>query len=100
MLSGEDGLAAAMTNNYDLILLDLLNTWDVWHRSPPQTTRRSKASVRSKIIITTNLDHDEENRADVEKLADGYLIKAEMTPRQLVEIVDSFFGKQPEQKPA
>jgi DNA-binding response OmpR family regulator len=91
MLSGEDGLAAAMTNNYDLILLDLLipgiSGIDALH----QLRGGVKPAVRSKIIITTNLDQDESNRADLEKLADGYLIKAEMTPNQLVEIVNDMF---------
>lgn len=95
MLSGEDGLAAAMTNNYDLILLDLLipgiSGIDALH----QLRGGVKPAVRSKIIITTNLDQDESNRADLEKLADGYLIKAEMTPNQLVEIVNDLFKTEP-----
>jgi DNA-binding NarL/FixJ family response regulator len=40
--------------------------------------------LKSKIIITTNLDQKEDIRKKVEELADGYLIKAEITPRELV----------------
>ena len=39
----------------------------------------------AKIIITTNLDQEEDTRAKIEKLADGYLIKAEITPHELVD---------------
>lgn len=91
MLSGEDGLAAALTNHYDLILLDLLIPGISGIEALHKLRGGVKPAVRSKIIITTNLDQDEENRADLENLADGYLIKAEMTPKQLVEIVDSMF---------
>ena len=45
-------------------------------------------ALHSKIIITTNLDQDDANRERVEQQADGYIIKAEITPKQLVEIID------------
>jgi DNA-binding NarL/FixJ family response regulator len=43
--------------------------------------------MTSKIIITTNLDQKEDVRKKVEELADGYLIKAEITPRELVSYI-------------
>lgn len=43
--------------------------------------------MTSKIIITTNLDQKEETRAKIEAMADGYLIKAEITPKELVSYV-------------
>lgn len=94
MLSGEDGLQAAMTGNYELILLDLLIPGRSGMEVLQELRGGPKAAVRSKIVITTNLDQDEETRAKVERLADGYLIKAELTPKQLVDIVDGLF-KQP-----
>jgi DNA-binding NarL/FixJ family response regulator len=51
--------------------------------------REEKPDLRAKIIITTNLDQAKEVRAEVEKQADGYLVKAEITPRQLVEFLGS-----------
>lgn len=104
MLSGEDGLAAAMTDNYDLILLDLLVPGLSGIEALHRLRGGVKPAVHSKIIITTNLDQDDENRADVESMADGYIIKAEITPRQLVDIIDSMFaqldGKQQPTTPA
>lgn len=90
MLSGEDGLNAAKTDHYDIILLDLMipgiTGFEILEKLRGDA---AEASIHSKIIITTNLDQDDENRVKVEKMADGYLIKAEITPKQLVEIVNS-----------
>lgn len=87
MLSGEDGLNAALTDHYDIILLDLMIPGITGFEVLDQI-RSSQNPIHSKIIITTNLDQDDENRERVEKLADGYIIKAEITPKQLVEIID------------
>lgn len=89
MLSGQDGLAAAQTDAYDLILLDLMTPGITGIealyslRDPTKTPK-----LHSRIIITTNLDQEESMRQELEKMADGYLIKAEITPKQLVSIVD------------
>jgi len=88
MLSGDDGLVAAQTDKYDLILLDLMTPGITGMeilsilKDPVKT-----AKLHSKIIITTNLDQEESMREELERLADGYLIKAEITPKQLVAIV-------------
>ena len=88
MLSGADGLVAAQTDNYDLILLDLmtpgLTGMEILSilRDPVRTPK-----LHSKIIITTNLDQEESMREELERKADGYLIKADITPKQLVVIV-------------
>jgi DNA-binding response OmpR family regulator len=85
---GEDGLHEAVNSNYDVILLDIMlptmNGVDMLYKMKDQNV---KPAMMSKIIITTNLDQKEEVRKKVEEMADGYLIKAEMTPRQLVEYV-------------
>ena len=87
---GNKALAAAQTNQYDIILLDLmvpnltgieiLRTLRDPARVPP---------IRSKIIITTNLEQREDVRADIEKQADGYLVKAELTPKELVAFLNT-----------
>jgi DNA-binding response OmpR family regulator len=87
MLSGDDGLRAAQTNQYDLILLDLMipgiTGFEVLRK-----LRAENPELKSKIIITTNLDQEHDKRIEIEKMADGYLIKAEFTPHQLVKIID------------
>lgn len=87
---GIKALAAAQTNQYDIILLDLM----VPNLTGIEILRalRDPARVpplRSKIIITTNLEQREDVRADIEKQADGYLVKAELTPNELAAFVDT-----------
>lgn len=85
---GQKGLVAAQTDKYDIILLDLMiptmTGMDVLRvlRDPEATPR-----LHAKIIITTNLEQRGDARADIEKQADGYIVKAEMTPRELVEFL-------------
>jgi len=85
---GQKGLEAAQTDVYDIILLDLM--------IPTMTgievlaTLRDPAKtphLRAKIIITTNLEQRGEARANIERQADGYIVKAEMTPRELVDFL-------------
>lgn len=88
VVDGLEGLKEAQTDKYDIILLDLMvpNMTGIevlrHLRDPAQTPR-----LHSKVIITTNLEQREEIRADIESQADGYLVKAEITPRELVEIL-------------
>lgn len=89
MFDGAQGLAEAQTDRYDIILLDLMvptmTGFDVLKalRDPAQTPK-----LKAKIIITTNLEQKEELREALEKQADGYVIKADITPKQLVGILD------------
>lgn len=92
MLSGEDGLRAAIQRNFDLILLDIL----VPGLSGIQVIEKirindSQTGHHSKVIITTNLDQDEKTKEKLEHMADGYLIKAEITPNELKKIINDYF---------
>jgi DNA-binding response OmpR family regulator len=90
MGDGLQALAAAQTDTYDIILLDLmvpnLTGIEILRalRDPIQTP-----SLRAKIIITTNLEQREDVRTDIEAQADGYLVKAEMTPHELADFVNT-----------
>jgi DNA-binding response OmpR family regulator len=87
---GINGLALAQTDQYDIILLDLmvpnLTGIEILRalRDPAQTP-----SLKAKIIITTNLEQREDVRGDIEKQADGYVVKAELTPHELVTFVNN-----------
>ena len=87
-MDGEKALFEAVNNNYDVILLDIMlptmNGVDLLYK---MKDRNVQPPMRSKIIITTNLDQKEEIRAKIESMADGYLIKAEITPKELVNYV-------------
>ena len=89
-LDGQKGLVKAQTDTYDIILLDLmvpnLDGIEILRtlRDPTKTP-----PLKAKVIIITNLEQREEVRADIEKQADGYLVKAEITPHELVDILDN-----------
>lgn len=88
-VDGAKGLALAQTDEYDIILLDLMiptitGTEVLSKLRNPSATPR----LHAKIIITTNLEQREDIRADIERQADGYLIKAAITPRELVDFVN------------
>lgn len=87
---GVEALEEAQTNKYDLILLDLM----VPNLTGIEILKALKDPARvpplkSKIVIATNLEQREEVRADIESHADGYLVKAELTPRELVTFLDN-----------
>jgi len=88
-LNGTDGLALAQTDHYDIILLDLMvpghTGMEILHilRDPAQTP-----ALHSKIIITTNLVQDDAARQEIESHADGYIIKADITPKELVAFLE------------
>ncbi|MDB5170392.1 MAG: response regulator receiver protein [Candidatus Saccharibacteria bacterium] len=86
---GVEALAAAQTNQYDIILLDLMvpNLTGIEILRTLRDPARVPA-LKSKIVITTNLEQREDVRADIEKQADGYLVKAEITPHELVDFLN------------
>lgn len=88
MISGDDGLKAALSNEFDIILLDILVP-GMSGMEVLEKIKNSNKKIKSQIIITTNLEQDDETKEKLEKIADGYLIKADMTPNELVEIIKS-----------
>lgn len=85
---GKTGLEKAKTNAYDIILLDIVIPQmmgiEVLHEL------KKIPDFKAKIIIATNLEQDEQTRASIEQEADAYIIKAEITPSQLVEFLHNF----------
>lgn len=88
VVDGNDGLVAARNQNFDLIILDLM--------LPEQRGDQILDALRnnnvdlvpnSKILIMTNFEQDEASRKSVISRVDGYLIKADITPRNLIEVV-------------
>ena len=89
-VDGKRGLDLAKTDKFDIILLDLMipsitGIEVLRHLRDPAETPK----LHSKIIITTNLEQREEVRADIESRADGYLVKADITPRELVDFLST-----------
>lgn len=87
LFDGEQGLAEALTDQYDIILLDIMVPNLMGTEILKRLRENPERTIRGKIIITTNLEQDEAGKAAVESMADGYVVKAEMTPKQLVEFL-------------
>ena len=50
----------------------------------------------TRVIVMTNFDQDEESRMAMQHNADAYLIKAEITPRKLLDIIAKLENKNPD----
>lgn len=88
VIDGNDGLVAARNKKYDLIILDLM--------LPEQrgdqildALRNDKVDLipESKILIMTNFEQSDAERSSALARVDGYLIKADITPRKLLEVI-------------
>jgi DNA-binding response OmpR family regulator len=95
-VTGPGGLAQAKTGQYDLVMLDIMLP-DMTGIDVLNELRGADNSAlpNTKIIITTNLDQDDESRQNLESKVDGYIIKADVTPRKLIEIIEQIeeFGE-------
>lgn len=88
-VNGIEGEKAALDKSYDLILLDImlperqgtdiLNAWRGNGDKIPD----------SRVLVLTNFDQDDESRLAMQHKADAYLIKADITPKRLLELVAS-----------
>lgn len=89
IIDGVDGLKEAQTDTYDIILLDIMvpNMTGIEILQKLRDTAITP-KLHAKIIITTNLEQSDEGRAAIEAQADGYVVKAEVTPKQLVEFLN------------
>ncbi len=85
-VDGQDGLQKALGNQYDIILLDIMVP-TVTGNEILDKLQAHQPPIKAKIIITTNLEQSEEAKEKLERQADGYIIKAEITPRQLVNFL-------------
>ena len=87
-VDGHDGLVMATNQHYDLILLDIM--LPEMRGTEIMTAIRKfeeNSTEKSRIIVMTNFDQDEKSRTALENDANAYLIKAEITPRRLIEII-------------
>lgn len=96
MVDGNDGLVAARNKPYDLILLDVM--------LPERRGNEILDALRSgkedlipntKVLVMTNFEQDDESRMAMQYRADGYLIKAEITPKKLLAIIENLANAQP-----
>lgn len=89
--NGEEALEKMRTGGYDLVLLDIimpkkdgLTVMKELKSSPPQAPNK-------KIVFLTNLDKDEEIK-EAQSLGNGYIIKSQITPGDLVSEVEKYLS--------
>lgn len=88
IVDGNDGLVTARNKSYDAILLDVM----LPERRGTDILKALRGGSedlipKTKVVVLTNFEQDEASRADMEKMADAYLIKAEITPKKLIEVL-------------
>lgn len=87
MVDGHDGLVAARNKEYDLIMLDIMLP-EMRGTDILKALRGGEDLIpNTKIIVLTNFEQDDESRIAMEHNVDAYLIKAEITPRKLLEAI-------------
>ncbi|HYG84046.1 MAG TPA: response regulator [Verrucomicrobiae bacterium] len=90
VVSGSDAIAAATSKHYDLLLLDIMLPEKKGNEILEKLRGKDGDKIpHSRIIVLTNFDQDEESRLAMQSRADAYLIKADITPRKLLEIIET-----------
>lgn len=84
---GAEGLELAKSGKFDIVLLDIMLPTIVGTDVLRQL-KDPALGLKSKVIITTNLEQKDETKAAIENQADGYIVKANVTPKQLVEFLE------------
>ena len=89
MVDGNDGLVAARNKSYDVMLLDVMLP-ERRGSEILEALRGGKKDLipNTKVIVLTNFDQDDESRQAMQHNVDAYLIKAEITPKKLLSIID------------
>lgn len=82
-IDGAKALELAKSDQFDIILLDLMLP-NMTGMEILERLRADAPQLHGKVIIATNLEQTNEKRAAIEQHADGYIIKANVTPKELV----------------
>jgi len=88
MVDGNDGLVAARNKEYDLILLDIMLPERRGGEILSALRGEKDLIPHTKIIVMTNFEQDDESRTAMQHNVDAYLIKAEITPKKLLSIIE------------
>jgi DNA-binding response OmpR family regulator len=87
VLSGTDGLAAAESKTYDYILLDIMLPEKKGTEVLKELRGETDKIPDTKVLVLTNFDQEDKTRIELQEKVQSYLIKADITPRKLVEVI-------------
>lgn len=88
VVDGNEGLRAARQYSYDLIILDLMLPEQRGDQILEVLRGQEDLVPNTKILVMTNFEQDEESKSHVLEQVDGYLIKADITPRKLLQVIE------------
>jgi DNA-binding response OmpR family regulator len=99
VVDGNDGIVTALNKHYDVMLLDIM----LPEKRGTEILKELRGNGEDKIagtrvIVMTNFDQDTESRIAMQHDVDAYLIKAEITPRRLLEVI-AHLDQQPSKTP-
>jgi len=92
----EDGvqcLEKMEKEKYDLVLLDLMMPRMDGMEALTRIKQDEAKYGNTPILILTNLTSDVAIKEGFERKADGYLIKTELTPEQVIKEIENVIGK-------
>lgn len=87
ILSGNDGMAAIKSKSYDYILLDIMLPEKKGTEIINELRGEKNLIPNTKVLILTNFDEDDKSREALQQKVEAYLIKADITPRKLLEVI-------------
>lgn len=90
---GEVALAKIQSNEYHLVLLDIMLPKKDGVQILRDLKVRPPKSANITIVVLTNLGHDSVIKECFDLGADGYLIKSALNPDQVLEEVKSYLNK-------
>ncbi len=95
-VDGEEGLQKIRAGSYDLVLLDvMMPRLDGLGVLTKLQTEEPKPAKMPKIVVWTNLSHDPAIKEAMQKGATNVLVKADLAPNQVVEMVQKYLPQQP-----
>jgi len=87
VVDGNDGLITARNKSYDVILLDVMLPERRGTDILEALRGKEDLIPNSRVIVLTNFEQDDESRMAMQQHADAYLIKAEITPKKLISVI-------------
>lgn len=95
VVDGNDGLITARNKDYDLILLDVMLPERRGTEILEALRGKEDLIPQTRVIVLTNFEQDDESRMAMQQHADAYLIKAEITPKKLISVIQQLDGMTP-----
>lgn len=91
---GDEAIKKIPTGGYKLVLLDIIIPKIDGLSLVRKLKTENTFPADVKLVFLTNLDKDEEIKQALQ-LGDGYLIKSQLTPGDLIKEVDLYLSKPP-----